>query len=118
MTTYKLVYVEWHDAHGVSPNWEYMNELVESGPAVCIVRTVGWMIHDSKVSKVIVPHVIGSEGGLRAQGCGEMTIPTRSIRRLVYLNIPNIRKKVPVTKRSALAKAARRERKFIRAYPY
>ena len=94
MTTYKLVYIEWIDAHGVSPNWEYLNELVEDGPPVCIVRSVGWLIYDGKTNKVVVPHVIGSEGGLKAQGCGDMTIPGVSIRRLVYLTVPKPNRKV------------------------
>lgn len=88
--TCKLVYIEWHDAHGVEPNWEFMEELIEKVDHICIAKSVGWLVKENKFQVVVVPHQIEASPLTRAQGCGEMTIPRSSIRRMVSFNLPRI----------------------------
>lgn len=83
---FRLVYVEWEDSHGCSSSWEFLDQ---HSPSVTVCQSVGWLIHEDKVCKVLVPHLLPSNGeGLRAQGCGDMTIPTSAIRKLVTLKTP------------------------------
>lgn len=83
----RLVYVEWLDSYGCSATWQHLSAAKDAAPMVC--RSVGWLLHDSKQCKVIVPHVSDAErDDLAAQGCGDMTIPTAAIVRLVDLRIP------------------------------
>lgn len=88
LVTCKLVYIEWHDAHGVEPNWEWMEELLEKVDHICIAKSVGWLIKENKFQVVVVPHLIEASPLTRAQGCGEMTIPKSSIRRIVSFKLP------------------------------
>jgi len=99
MIASKLVYIEWHDAHGVEPNWEWMEELIEKVEHICISQSVGWLVKENKFQVVIVPHVIAASSLTRAQGCGEMTIPRSSIRRMVSFKLPRTPRKVHQTKR-------------------
>ena len=84
----KLVYIEWHDAHGVEPNWEWMEELLEKVDYICITKSVGWLIKENSKQVVVLPHYIAASKDMRAQGCGEMTIPKVNILRLVELVVP------------------------------
>ena len=74
---YRLVCVEWVDsASSVSGNWIH----VEAVPTECVlVRSVGWLVHDSEECKVLLPHLTND----KKQGCGEMIIPASSIRGMV-----------------------------------
>lgn len=84
--SFRLVYIEWEDSHGCSSAWEFLDQCQ---PSVTICQSVGWLIHDDKTCKVLVPHLLPSNGdGHRAQGCGEMTIPASAVRRLVALKLP------------------------------
>jgi hypothetical protein len=78
---YRLVLIEWQDSWGCSPRWEYIDGCE---PAVLLCRSVGWLIYDGKDCKVIVPHLTKSEH-VRQQGCGDMTIPTPAVVRVVRL---------------------------------
>jgi hypothetical protein len=79
-----LVLVEWADAYGCSPRWEDMSG--ELSPRVMVCRSVGWLIHSDEEAKVVVPHISDDPGfGLPRQGCGDMTIPTKSILKIVVL---------------------------------
>lgn len=78
---YRLVLIEWEDSHGVSSNWEYLSQCK---PYVLVCKSVGWLIHDGKECKVIVPHLTDSEQA-RRQGCGDMTIPTAAVLKIVEL---------------------------------
>lgn len=53
-------------------------------PTPMFCRSVGWLLHDGEDAKVVVPHVAIGPG----HGCGDMTIPTVAIRRLVELEEP------------------------------
>jgi hypothetical protein len=78
----RLVLVEWVDS-ARSPNWA----LFENGerPAHVECKSVGWLLHDGADCKVVTPHVGGPAGAEPNQGCGDMTIPTRAIVRMVDL---------------------------------
>lgn len=82
----RLVYVEWLDSYGCSASWQHLSA-GKAAPMVC--RSVGWLLHDTNDCKVVVPHVSDADrNDLEAQGCGDMTIPTAAIVRLVTLKIP------------------------------
>ena len=88
----KLVYIEWIDSYGCSSDW---NNLENCKPELLLCRSVGWLLHADKTCKVIVPHITQDQhDNIAQQGCGEMTIPTKAVRKIVFLTIPsNERKK-------------------------
>jgi hypothetical protein len=76
----RLVLIEWIDSFGCSPNWQPLDNPC---PEPMKVRSVGWLAYDGKDCKVVVPHLSeNSPMGPPRQGCGDMTIPTRSILRM------------------------------------
>lgn len=80
---YKLVLIEWQDSFGCSTNWEVIkDEPLNAQPMIC--QSVGWLVQDDKKVKVVVPHLTKSEN-VDLQGCGDMTIPTVSVVRIVEL---------------------------------
>ena len=82
----RLVMVEWVDSYGCSASWQ---PLGGSAPSALTCRSVGWLLHDADDCKVIVPHVSqGDHAHAEPQGCGDMTIPSAAIVRLVNLPIP------------------------------
>lgn len=88
----RLVYVEWLDSYGCSASWQHLSAAKDSAPMLC--RSVGWLLHDTKECKIVVPHV--SDVGhptITPQGCGDMTIPTKAIVHLLDLQIPKIKRK-------------------------
>lgn len=86
----RLVLVEWTDSYGCSPQWRKL-EQCNAEPLRC--RSVGWLVHNGRDSKVIVPHISDpSHSSAPPQGCGDMTIPTKSITRMVNLNESKRRK--------------------------
>lgn len=81
----RLVLVEWLDSYGCSSVWQ---NLTDDAPPVMVCRSVGWLLHDTDDCKVIIPHLSDASHPQteRAQGCGDMTIPTRAVIRLVDLH--------------------------------
>ena len=77
----KLVLIEWLDAFGCSTNWQDMSDVEETKLLVC--QSVGWLASDRDECKVLVPHMTKSLDD--PQGCGDMTIPTVAIQRIVEL---------------------------------
>ena len=75
-----LVLIEWEDSADCTPSW---TELVVDRPTPLRCMSAGWLIHKDEHCAVIVSHVILEED--ERQGCGEMTIPARSILRIVAL---------------------------------
>ena len=76
----RLVIIDWMDSFGCSPNWQ---PLEVSAPKPMRVRSVGWLLYDGKDCKVIVPHVSDDrDSAATPQGCGDMTIPSRSITKI------------------------------------
>lgn len=80
----KLVLIEWLDAHS-GRGWQPFEQLERAAePLYC--RSVGWLISERKDCKVIVPHIAGEKNGdAMLLGCGDLTIPTRAIVKLVIL---------------------------------
>lgn len=82
----RLVLVEWLDSYGCSSEWQ---RLEGQAPQALHCRSVGWLYHDGEECKVIIPHLSdSSHAHTDQQGCGDMTIPSPSILRMVDLNIP------------------------------
>ncbi len=84
----KLVYVEWIDAHGVEPNWEWMEDLISKVTIEVVAKSVGFLVKETRKQVTLVPHLIEAGPGIKAQGCGEMTIPRVNIKRMVVLRVP------------------------------
>jgi hypothetical protein len=82
-----LVYVEWVDSFGCSPNW---TEIGDCKPEPLVCKSVGYLCHDGEDYKVVVPHITceGHNQTLR-QGCGDMAIPTKAIVKIVALAVPD-----------------------------
>jgi hypothetical protein len=89
---FRLVYVEWVDSCGAIARWQYLDE---SAPEYIRCHSIGWLVYDGKDCKRLVPHVGQHTGDdSRKQGCGDMTIPTPAIVRMVDVGIaePSIKK--------------------------
>ena len=78
----RLVLVEWLDSFGCSRHWEPLEGAATASPQTC--KSVGWLAHDGDDCKVVIPHL--AEAADPPQGCGDMTIPTQAIVRLVDLS--------------------------------
>jgi hypothetical protein len=84
----RLVLVEWIDSFGCSNKWAVLSEDF-SPPSVPLCRSVGWLFYDGDDCKVVVPHMAEATNCSERQGCGDMTIPSRAIVRLVDLALPS-----------------------------
>ena len=74
----RLVLIEWLDSYGCTTGWKSLDDVT---PDVLTVRSVGWLLHDTELVKVIVPHLVepNAETRIAAQGRGDMTIPCAAI---------------------------------------
>lgn len=83
---YRLVYIEWADSYGCSSEW---TDIESCSPVPMVCRSVGWLIHDGKECKVVVPHMNEPDhpNAFKRQGCGDMTIPTAAVLKVVDLSI-------------------------------
>jgi hypothetical protein len=82
---YQLVLVEWEDSLVGTTGW---GETSGARPKVVVVRSVGWLVYDGEDCKLIVPHLSEpNHSDAKQQGCGDMTIPASSIRKLVKLQV-------------------------------
>ena len=81
----RLVLVEWVDSLGCSSAWQRIREIE---PKLPVCQSVGWLLHDSDECKVLIPHLIDSadDNQVVSQACGDMAIPTCSIRSIVDLS--------------------------------
>ena len=83
----RLVLIEWLDSLGCSSEWSSL-EGSRATPLVC--RSVGWLLHDTEACKVLVPHITNpSDPDVKPQGCGDMTIPTCAVTRMIDLLAEN-----------------------------
>jgi hypothetical protein len=81
-SAWRLVLVEWLDSFGCSPSWQELSDL-KAEPLVC--RSVGWLAYDGDDCKVVIPHISSEQQSTQRQGCGDMTIPTCAVLRIVDL---------------------------------
>ena len=88
MTKRRLVYVEWVDSHSRQAAWHPVDELEEdASPLTCV--SVGWLIKEKHGQRVILPHRYHRRhDDIREFGRGAMSIPTRSIVKMVTLREP------------------------------
>ena len=70
------VLIRWRDSYGPTARWQEIDELQ---PTELVATSVGWIVAKNKDSLVLVPHLIDGNERVAKQGCGEMTIPRRSI---------------------------------------
>ena len=83
LTPLRLVLIEWVDAFGCSPDWADLDDS-RAEPLIC--RSVGWLLHDTPTCKVVVPHVTNTDDPtITPQGCGDMTIPSCAVTRMIDL---------------------------------
>ena len=87
MCSMRLVLIEWLDSFGCSSDWQ---SLENCSPKPMRCRSVGWLVHDGEDCKVIVPHLSEDDHpNAPRQGCGDMTIPSRSVINIASLEIPS-----------------------------
>ena len=83
--TYPLVYIEWEDSMVGTAGW---CETAAAQPRINVIRSVGWLIYDGRDCKLVVPHLSEADHATaKEQGCGDMTIPASSIRKVVKLKL-------------------------------
>jgi hypothetical protein len=82
----RLVLIEWLDSHVAVGGWKELDGFAPEAP---ICRSVGWLARDDDHSKVVIPHVIEQQENVPLQGCGDMTIPTAAILRMIELKTPD-----------------------------
>lgn len=80
----KLVLIEWIDSHS-GRGWNRVDELIDKcEPLLC--RSVGWLVAETKDAKIIAPHLSGEDNeGIHIYASGDMTIPTKAIRKMTIL---------------------------------
>ena len=87
----RLVLVEWADSFGCSAHWEKLPESPTAKVMIC--KSVGWLFYDGDDCKIVIPHITDdSHDSAPHQGCGDMTIPSRCITRMVTLSEEGTRK--------------------------
>jgi len=77
--SYRLVFIEWEDAHA----WHGWNEVEDLDDEASRCQSVGWLVYDGDNVKVVAPHL--SKATKPPQGNGIMTIPSRAVITLVDL---------------------------------
>ena len=82
----KVVIIEWLDSCGAGSRWQFLEDYEDPKPLKC--RSIGWLVQDREDCKVIVPHLSMDAKDSQRQGCGEMTIPTRSIILITEITLP------------------------------
>ena len=78
----RLVLIEWVDAAMGKLEWHAPKDS-EPGELGC--RSVGWLLHDHKDYKTVVPHRTVEEDPKEEEICGDITIPAGAITRMVDL---------------------------------
>lgn len=81
----RLVLVEWLDSYGCSSDWQAIESC---NPKLLSCRSVGWLAYDGDDCKVIIPHISEPLPEATSQGCGDMTIPSKAVVRMVDLQEP------------------------------
>lgn len=87
----RLVLIEWVDSFGCSAHWQNIPDSIAPKPMIC--KSVGWLFFDGADCKVIIPHLNDPDQDTAPQqGCGDMTIPTRSVIRIKTLTVKGTRR--------------------------
>jgi hypothetical protein len=82
---YLLLLVEWQDSYGCRSDWTELDN-INTKEHSCF--SVGWNVSKSKDFVVLVPHYSGDNPDIGAieSGCGDMTIPMRSVIKMTHLS--------------------------------
>lgn len=78
----KMVQIEWVDSKRPNPTWKFLSDMEKEEVCKCV--SVGYLIHDNEDIKVLAPNMADIESK-EMQCCGEITIPTASIKKIVPL---------------------------------
>ena len=73
----KLVLIDWVDSVGDGTRWRELDDIKKDKPVK--IRSVGWILAETKESMTIVAHLSDSHGQ------GEMTIPSEAIKKITVL---------------------------------
>ncbi len=76
MNKFKLVKIVWLDSSH-PPGWLYLRNLPKLAPCVCV--SVGYLIQETPLAKVIAPHTGDMDDPDNAQVDGVMIIPKKAI---------------------------------------
>lgn len=83
--TVKLVLVEWWDSHQNISGWAAVADIT---PDLPLIRSVGWVVHDTPECLVLVANHGEETRSSPEQACGEMTIPKVCVKRVRRLREP------------------------------
>ena len=107
--------VEWVDAHSsTQPGWATHENIVEQSGQLLTCLSVGWLVHDGRDCKVVLPNSYAEDGEPRHKGCSEISIPTRVVVSMTELRpvrqrVPKSSKQVGTRSRGTVRKALRRK---------
>ncbi len=80
----QLVLIEWEDSHFLTPDaWMHLDGEYDIAPRR--ILSVGWLLVDDELIKIIVPHRNEETSDVYAQGAGVISIPTRCVVRMTEL---------------------------------
>ena len=74
---YKKVEIHWLDSHGITSDWEFIDELKSFMPVEVV--SIGFLLEDEKDYKTIV------QSYSESQVLGRMAIPATSILQIITL---------------------------------
>lgn len=72
-----LLYIRWHDAAGVSADWQHLGDLDGKPLKDYVVDSVGFVLRETENVIHLGPHF--HEDGSNSQYCGDMQIPKSAI---------------------------------------
>jgi hypothetical protein len=75
--------IEWLDSGQPIPGWQWLSDVQPRQPHRCI--SVGFLIQDDELSKVLAPNLGASTPEGWDQASGTMTIPTAAVQKLERL---------------------------------
>jgi hypothetical protein len=78
-----LVQVEWKDAKQPISAWQHLSNIAGNKPLNCV--SVGYLIRDDDVAKVLAPNMADIESELNIQASGIITIPSGCVTRILKL---------------------------------
>ena len=88
MANCPLVLIEWEDSAQPIPNWLYLSNFEASSGVQCM--SVGWLIHDSDIVKILAPNMGDLLSESSVQVSGVIRIPARCVVQIVQLDEPTI----------------------------
>jgi hypothetical protein len=87
-TACPLVMIEWEDSAQPIPTWSYLASFEAPGTVRCV--SVGWLIRDDGVMKVVAPNMGAVDKECSLQVSGMIQIPTSCILRVTELAEPGL----------------------------